>query len=71
MNAGAASRGYVAGPVEAGTWKMVVGKAKIVEMPGRYKLDITFRDTVTRAAQTRSAYAEVPAIRTGRKVLLN
>ncbi|MBP9112815.1 MAG: PHP domain-containing protein [Polyangiaceae bacterium] len=67
VNAGAASRGYVAGPIEGGTWKVVVGKAKIVEMPGKYKLDITFRDTVTLAAQTRKPYAEVPAIRTGRK----
>lgn len=54
----AASRSYVPGPIKAGTWEVVVGKAKIVEQPGRYSVDVILRETPTLAAQTqRRPYA--------------
>lgn len=46
-----ASRSYVAGPIAAGQWRVVVGKAKLAELPARYKLTITLRDVGTLAAQ--------------------
>ncbi len=54
----AASRAYVPGPLPAGTWKVVVGKAKVVETPGKYHLEVVLRQTATLAPQTdRRPYA--------------
>lgn len=65
VNANAASRSYVPGPITAGEWKVVVGKAKIVSAKVTYKIVITFRDVATLAAQTRTPYAPVAALRRG------
>lgn len=43
----AASRAYVAGPIEPGTWRVVVGKAKVVASPARYHVEIDLRTTQT------------------------
>lgn len=43
----AASRSYLAGPIPAGTWKVVVGKAKIKSKPARYRLEIELRAAAT------------------------
>jgi hypothetical protein len=43
----AASRSYLPGPITPGTWRVVVGKAKINEPPGRYRVEITMRETQT------------------------
>ncbi len=48
----AASRSYVAGPLVAGQWRVVVGKAKVVEQPARYKVTVTLRDVATLPPQT-------------------
>jgi MYXO-CTERM domain-containing protein len=40
----AASRSYLPGPIPAGTWAVVVGKAKVVESPAPYTITITLRD---------------------------
>lgn len=54
----AASRSYVPGPIAAGTWRVVVGKAKIVSSPAKYKVVVTLRDAPTLAPQTeRQPYA--------------
>ncbi len=47
----AASRSYVAGPIAAGQWRVVVGKAKIVETPASYALTVILRDAPTLASQ--------------------
>ncbi|MCA9622652.1 MAG: CehA/McbA family metallohydrolase [Myxococcales bacterium] len=47
----AASRSYVPGPIPAGTWYVVVGKAKISQPPASYHIEILLRDTPTLAAQ--------------------
>ncbi|CAN5402433.1 hypothetical protein BH09MYX1_BH09MYX1_13100 [soil metagenome] len=65
INANAASRSYVPGPITAGEWKVVVGKARIVNLPGTYKIVITFRDVATLPPQTRTPYVAVPAIKKG------
>lgn len=65
INAQAASRAYTPGPITAGEWKVVVGKAKIVAPPGTYKIVITFRDVPTLAPQTRKPYVPVSALRKG------
>lgn len=65
VNAQAASRSYVPGPIAAGEWRVVVGKAKIVSPAVSYKIVITFRDVATLAPQTRAPYAAVPALRKG------
>ncbi len=36
----AASRSYLAGPVPAGTWNVIIGKAKIEQRPAKYHLEI-------------------------------
>lgn len=59
VNELAASRSYVPGPIAAGTWEVVVGKALVTELPGRYSIDVFLRDTTTLAPQTeRAAYAD-------------
>lgn len=43
----AASRSYIPGPIRAGRWSVVVGKAKIVAPPGKYHVEIELRTTPT------------------------
>lgn len=43
----AASRGFVPGPMEAGEWSVVVGKAKISTTPAPYHVTVTLRQTAT------------------------
>src|SRR5262249_53759246 len=43
----AASRAYVAGPIKAGKWQVVVGKAKVVASPAVYHLEIDLRTAPT------------------------
>lgn len=51
----AASRSYVAGPISAGEWRVVVGKAKLVDVPATYKLEVILRDAPTLAPQPERA----------------
>lgn len=54
----AASRSYLAGPLQPGTWKVTVGKAKIHKRPARYRIEIHLRTTQTLAPQPeRRSYA--------------
>lgn len=54
----AASRSYLPGPITAGKWRVVVGKAKIKQKPASFSLKVTLRDTPTLAPQTaRKKYA--------------
>jgi hypothetical protein len=63
INARAATRCYVPGPLTPGEWKVVVGKAELVELPVSYRVVVTFRDTVTLAPQTeRSPYQPIAPI---------
>lgn len=52
----AASRAYVAGPIEPGTWRVVVGKAKVVASPARYKITIDLRTAPTLPPTVRTPY---------------
>lgn len=62
----AASRSYVPGPIPAGQWEVVVGKAKVREFPARYQVRITLRQTATLAPQTeRQPYVAGPPLATG------
>lgn len=64
----AASRAYVPGPIAAGTWRVVIGKAKVVSSPAVYHLEVVLRDTPTLAPQPeRRPYRAVPALKTGRR----
>jgi hypothetical protein len=64
----AASRGYVPGPIPAGTWRVVVGKARIDDPPGRYRVEVFLRQEATLTPQTeRRPYTPVAALETGRR----
>lgn len=52
VNAQAASRSYLTGPIKPGMWSVEVGKAKILNWPETYTIDITLRDAVTLPPQT-------------------
>ncbi len=54
----AASRSYVPGPIPAGTWEVVVGKAQIAETPARYEIDIFLRTEPTLEPQPRAPYQD-------------
>lgn len=53
------SRGYLPGPLPAGTWQIVIGKAKLVELPAAYELTVTIRDDATLAPRVRADVAPV------------
>jgi len=59
VGADAASRGYLPGPMTAGTWTVVVGLAKLPTGTGHYTIDVTFRDTPTLTPRTRAPYDPV------------
>ncbi len=64
----AASRAYVPGPIPAGTWNVIVGKAKIVASPATYHIVVTLRTTPTLAPQTdRKAYVPAAALSSERR----
>lgn len=61
-----ASRCYAPGPIAAGEWKVVIGKAKIKETPAKYHLEIELRTTPTLAKQARTPYAPAVVEKTAR-----
>lgn len=62
----AASRSYLAGPIEPGTWKVDIGKAKIVGGSASYHIVVTLRDVPTLAPQPeRSPYVAPAPVATG------
>jgi MYXO-CTERM domain-containing protein len=64
----AASRSYLPGPLPAGTWRVLAGKAKIVETPARYHIEVVLRDAPTLAPQTeRRPYRAATPLATGRR----
>ena len=52
----AASRAYVPGPIKPGTWRVVVGKAKVVASPALYHVEIDLRSAPTLSDVPRSPY---------------
>lgn len=54
-----ASRCYTPGPIPAGEWKVVIGKAKLKE-PAKYRVEIELRTAATLPKQPRKPY--VPAV---------
>lgn len=62
----AASRSYLPGPIPAGEWLVYVGKAKINDPPGQYRVEIDLRTVATLEADpTRRPYADAPALESG------
>jgi MYXO-CTERM domain-containing protein len=62
----AASRSYLTGPVLPGSWTVVIGKAKIKELPAKYHVTVTLRDAPTLAAQKeRKPYVPSTALSKG------
>lgn len=59
------SRSYIAGPITPGTWRVVIGKAKLDDM-GHYSIDVTCRDNATLAPQPMGTFDPVP-LKTGRR----
>lgn len=60
-----ASRSYVPGPLPAGTWNVLVGKAKVVEAPARWRVEIELRDAPTLVPRDRRPWTEPGALRAG------
>ena len=54
----AATRSYVPGPMPAGTWEVVVGKARIDELPALYRIEIFLRTVATLPPQPRTPYQD-------------
>ncbi|MCR9161857.1 MAG: CehA/McbA family metallohydrolase [Nannocystaceae bacterium] len=51
-----ASRSYRPGPIETGTWHVLIGKARIDQAPAAYALEVLLRDEVTGTPRTRAPY---------------
>lgn len=59
-----ASRSYVPGPIAAGAWRVVVGKAKLVSANPGYHVEVEMRFSGTLAAQpTRAPYVDPAPLR--------
>jgi hypothetical protein len=54
----AATRSYVPGAMPPGTWEVVVGKARIDEVPALYRIEIFLRTEATLPPQPRSPYQD-------------
>lgn len=61
VNAEAASRSYLTGPIEPGTWQVYVGEAKLEELPARYRVEVFLRETVTLPPEPERAPYAPPA----------
>jgi hypothetical protein len=59
------SRGYIAGPITPGVWRVVIGKAKLDDM-GHYSIDVECRDNATLAVQPTRAYEPI-VLKQGRR----
>ncbi len=53
-----ASRSYAPGPIAPGQWQVLVGKARIDDLPASFALEVTLRDEVTGTTQARSNYSD-------------
>jgi MYXO-CTERM domain-containing protein len=53
------SRSYLPGPIAAGTWTVVIGKAKLDPAGGTYSIDVTCSDTATLPVLAKAAYTPV------------
>jgi hypothetical protein len=53
------SRGYLPGPISAGTWTVAIGKAQLDAGGGHYAIDITCADTESLPVLPRAAFAPV------------
>jgi len=53
------SRSYLPGPITAGTWTVVVGKAQLAAGAGHYSIDVVCRDNATLAVQPKAPFAPV------------
>src|ERR1041385_1118335 len=53
------SRGYLPGPIRAGTWTLVVGKAQLDGDGGHYSVDVTCSDTATLPILPKAAFSPV------------
>jgi hypothetical protein len=66
LNAQAASRSYLPGPIDAGTWQVVVGKARLASDPAPYRITVELRTEATLAPQPeRAPYAPSPPLEQG------
>lgn len=61
VNAEAASRSYLTGPIEPGTWQVYVGEARVTELPARYRVEVLLRDAVTLPPEPARAPYAAPA----------
>jgi MYXO-CTERM domain-containing protein len=53
------SRGYLPGAITPGTWKVVIGKAKLDANGARYTIEITCRDDATLAVLPKAEFAPI------------
>lgn len=62
----ASSRSYLIGPVAAGTWNVVVGKAQIKDLPAQYRVRIELRTEPSLSPQSeRRPYEPIAALEEG------
>ena len=64
VGVGAASRSYLPGPMPAGTWYVVVGKAKVVSAAPRSHIEVFLRQSPTLQDATARAPLQAPTLST-------
>jgi hypothetical protein len=58
----AASRSYLAGPIPAGQWQVLVGKAQVTQRPARYRIEVEARTSPSLRPQDRAPYSPAPPL---------
>jgi len=53
------SRGYLPGPITPGTWRVVIGKAKLAASGGHYTIRVVCRDDATLPVLPKAAFSPV------------
>jgi MYXO-CTERM domain-containing protein len=59
VGSAASSRGYLAGAIPSGTWRVVIGKASLDKPMAPYQITVTFRDEATISPTDNAAYEPV------------
>lgn len=67
VNATDASRSYLPGPMTPGTWRVVIGKAKLAGDTAPYHIEVELRDAPTLPRQDRRPFVAAAPLAVGRR----
>lgn len=67
IGAAASSRSYLPGPLEPGTWEVVLGRARVRAPPAEYRVEVVLRDAPTLLPDETRRPWDAPVVEPGRR----